>query len=230
MTGSEPADDGPYGHARRLVVERFDYDDGRCVRVSVPRDPPEAVVFAGDGQLISQWGERLDAAGAIPTMIVGVDHAEGDGAPPGVLARIRRPPLRRARELRDDRGARLGDRTLRHPAGPRPHGRLRRVGEREFSLAMGLRHPDVFGAVFSASPGAGYRPPEVLPSPLPRTCLVAGTREPFFLENARRWSEALEDAGADVVQAERDGDHGDPFWAEELPAMVDWAFGRPAAA
>ena len=100
----------------------------------------------------------------------------------------------------------------------------------EFSLAMGLRHPDVFGAVFSASPGAGYRPPEVLPSPLPRTYLVAGTREPFFLENARPWSEALEDAGADVVLAERDGDHGDPFWAEELPAMVDWAFGRPAAA
>ena len=230
MTGSELADDGPYGHARRLVVERFDYDDGRCVRVSVPRDPPEAVVFAGDGQLISQWGERLDAAGAIPTMIVGVDHAEGD-------ARLQEYSLgfddRRfvahesfvMTEVRDWVTARFDIRP-----GPDRTAVCGASASGEFSLAMGLRHPDVFGAVFSASPGAGYRPPEVLPSPLPRTYLVAGTREPFFLENARRWSEALEDAGADVVQAERDGDHGDPFWAEELPAMVDWAFGRPAAA
>jgi enterochelin esterase-like enzyme len=46
----------------------------------------------------------------------------------------------------------------------------------ELSLAMGLRHPDIYGAVFSASPGAGYRPPSVMPSPLPRTYLVAAHR------------------------------------------------------
>ena len=28
----------------------------------------------------------------------------------------------------------------------------------ELALAMGLRHPDLYGAVLSASPGAGYRP------------------------------------------------------------------------
>ncbi len=26
----------------------------------------------------------------------------------------------------------------------------------ELALAIGLRHPDVYGAVFSASPGGGY--------------------------------------------------------------------------
>jgi len=55
-----------------LVTERFEYDGGRPVTVYVPRDPPEAVVFAGDGQLISQWGGSLEAAGVPSTMIVGV--------------------------------------------------------------------------------------------------------------------------------------------------------------
>jgi enterochelin esterase-like enzyme len=96
----------------------------------------------------------------------------------------------------------------------------------ELALAMGLRHPDIYGAVFCASPGAGYRPPAEMPSPLPRTYLVAGTQEPFFLDNATRWADALRDAGADVVMTERAGSHGDAFWREELPLMVAWAFGR----
>ena len=64
----------------------------------------------------------------------------------------------------------------------------------ELALAIGLRHPDVYGAIFCASPGAGYRPPRVMPNPVPRTYLVAGTLEPFFLENATRWAVALRDA------------------------------------
>src|SRR6185369_11297665 len=94
----------------------------------------------------------------------------------------------------------------------------------ELALAIGLRHPDIYGAVFSASPGAGYRPPAVMPSPPPRAYLVAGTLEPFFLENATRWAIALREAGADVVMTERVGSHGDAFWREEFPLMVAWAF------
>jgi pimeloyl-ACP methyl ester carboxylesterase len=96
----------------------------------------------------------------------------------------------------------------------------------ELALAIGLRHPDVYSAVFSASPGGGYRPPDVMPSSLPRTYLVAGTLEPFFLENATRWANALRGAGADVVMTERVGSHGDAFWYREFPLMVAWAFGR----
>ena len=65
-----------------------------------------------------------------------------------------------------------------------------------------------------------------MPSPLPRVYLVAGTLEPFFLENANRWAVALRDVGADVVMTERVGSHGDAFWREEFPLMVEWAFGR----
>jgi enterochelin esterase-like enzyme len=65
-----------------------------------------------------------------------------------------------------------------------------------------------------------------MPPQIPRTYLVAGTQEPFFLENATRWAAALRDAGADVVMQERVGSHGGAFWREEFPLMVEWAFGR----
>src|SRR5471032_1862730 len=95
----------------------------------------------------------------------------------------------------------------------------------ELALAIGLRHPDLYGAIFAASPGAGYRPPDMMPSPLPRTYLVAGTLEPFFLDNAARWAAALRDAAADVVMSERVAGHDDAMWREEFPLMVAWAFG-----
>src|SRR6478672_4908676 len=55
-----------------FVTETFEYDGGRQVTVYIPIDPPEAIVFAGDGQGISQWGGFLEAADVPPTMIVGV--------------------------------------------------------------------------------------------------------------------------------------------------------------
>jgi hypothetical protein len=79
--------------------------------------------------------------------------------------------------------------------------------------------------IFSGSPGAGYRPPDVIPRPLPRVYLVAGTLEPFFLDNAARWAAALRDAAADVVISERVAGHDDAMWREEFPLMVAWAFG-----
>ena len=64
-----------------------------------------------------------------------------------------------------------------------------------------------------------------MPSSIPRSYFVAGTREPFFLENAVRWAGALRSVGADVVMQERLGAHGGAFWRNELPLMVKWAFG-----
>jgi hypothetical protein len=42
--------------------------------VYVPPDAPQAVVFAGDGQLISQWGGSLEPADVPPTTIVVPDE------------------------------------------------------------------------------------------------------------------------------------------------------------
>ena len=55
-----------------------------------------------------------------------------------------------------------------------------------------------------------------MPNLPPRAYLVAGTLEPFFLENATRWATALRDAGADVIMTERFGSHGAAFWRKEF--------------
>ena len=44
------------GVSGEFITETFDYDGGRQVTVYVPPVPPEAIVFAGDGQVISPWG------------------------------------------------------------------------------------------------------------------------------------------------------------------------------
>jgi pimeloyl-ACP methyl ester carboxylesterase len=208
------------------VTTTLEYDGGRPVTVYVPADPPEAIVFAGDGQLISPWGRVLETADVPSTMIVGVHrladetlrlHEYSPGFDPERFAAhekffvedVRRwarsrfgiaPPVERTAVLGVSAGG-------------------------ELALAIGLRHSDVYGAVFCASPGGGYRPRGVLPGPIPRTYLVAGTLEPFFLKNATRWAIALRNAGADVVMTERVGSHGGPFWRDEFPLMAAWAFG-----
>jgi enterochelin esterase-like enzyme len=210
-----------------LVTEMFSYEGGRQVTVYVPPDPPEAIIFAGDGQRISQWGRMLEKADVPSTMIVGahgltdemlrLQEYSSSFAPERFAAHdqffvedVRRwTELRFGVALPPERTAVFGA-----SAGG------------ELALALGLRHPDVYGAVFCASPGGGYKPPGVMPSPLPRIYLVAGTQEPFFLENARRWADALRSAHADVVMYERDGSHGGAFWQEEFPLMVAWAYRR----
>jgi enterochelin esterase-like enzyme len=210
-----------------LITETFAYDGGRRVTVFLPSDPPQAVVFAGDGQLIAPWGDVVAAARAPPTMIVGVHrladetlrlHEYSPGFDP---QRFAAHEAFFVDEVREWVRSRFG------VAPPRERTAVFGVSASgELALAIGLRRADIYGAVFCASPGAGYRPPAVMPSPLPRTYLVAGAREPFFRENATRWAVALRDAGADVVMTERDGAHGDPFWRDEFPLMVAWAFAR----
>jgi hypothetical protein len=57
--------------ASRIVTETLEYDGGRQVTAYVPPAPPEAIIFAGDGQVIAPWGSVLETADLPPTMIVG---------------------------------------------------------------------------------------------------------------------------------------------------------------
>jgi enterochelin esterase-like enzyme len=210
-----------------LVTETLDYDGGRQVTVYVPPDPPGAVVFAGDGQAIAQWGGFLEAAGLPPVMIIGV-HGLADET----LRLQEYSPVFDAERFAAHERFFVEDvgRWTRSRFGVAlPAGRTAVCGASaggELALALGLRHPDVYGAVFSGSPGAGYQPAGVLPGRIPRTYLVAGTLEPFFLGNATRWAAALRGAGADVVMSERVASHGPALWRAEFPLMVAWAFGR----
>ena len=212
--------------AGRLVTETFDYDGGRQVTVYVPSAPIESIVFAGDGAWHISWlGEVVEAANVRSTMIVGV-HGRADDVTrlreysPGFdVERFAAHERFFVEDVRQWVRSRFGvalqsQRTAVWGAS---------IGG-EFALSIGLRHPEIYGAVLSASPGGGYRPPAVMPSPLPRVYLVAGTQKPFFLGNATRWAVALRDADADLVMTERVGSHGDAFWRQEFPLMVSWAF------
>jgi len=162
-----------------FVTETFDYDDRRQVTVYVPPVPPEAIVFAGDGQMISPWGRLLEAADVPATMIVGVHRAADETLRLHEYSPKFDPERFAAHEkffvedvgswVRSGFGVSLSsERTA--VFGVSAGG--------ELALALGLRHSERYGAIFSASPGGGYRPPDVMPSRLPRTYLVAGTREP----------------------------------------------------
>jgi enterochelin esterase-like enzyme len=96
----------------------------------------------------------------------------------------------------------------------------------ELALALGIRHPNIYGAILCASPGAGYKPSEGMPAKIPPTYLVAGMQEPFFLENAMRWANALNEAGSEVVMKVREGSHDNTLWKAEFPLMAAWAFSR----
>jgi len=208
-----------------FVTGTLGYDGGRQVTVYVPPHPPEAVVFAGDGQRISKWGRLLEKADVPPTMIVGVHglsdemlrlHEYSPGFEPERFAAHEKFFVEDVGRWTESRFG------LALPAERTAVFGVSAAGE--LALALGLRHPHVYGAIFCASPGAGYKPPGDMPGPLPRTYLVAGTQEPFFLQNARRWADALRAARADVVMNERTGSHGGVFWREEFPLMVAWAF------
>lgn len=210
-----------------LIRRTFGHDGGRQVTVFLPAAAPEGLVIAGDGELIASWGPRLEPAGAPPTAIVGVHRASDEDARLKEYSPGFDPEFFAAHErfvmdevlgwVRSELGIDL----------PRERTAMAGVSvSGELALALALRQPEVFGAVLCASPGGGFQPCEPLPTPLPRAYFVAGALEPWFAENARRWADALGAAGGQVMITEREGDHGDPFWAEEFAPMVAWAFDR----
>src|SRR5947207_6218013 len=179
-----------------FITETLEYDGGRQVSAYVPAAAAKAVVFAGDGQLITSWGELLAAADLPPTMIIGAHRVEDETlrlheySPGQSTAAFAFDPQRFAAHEK------FFVEAVRRWAATRlalslPAGRTAVFGVSvgaELALAMGLRHPDLYGAVLGASPGAGYWPPAALGGRLPRTYLVAGTEEPFFRTNATRWA------------------------------------------
>ena len=224
-TASYPASESMVGSMSRLVTERLDFDGGREVSVYVPARAVEVIVFAGDGQTLAQWGEDLERPELPSTMIVGV-HGLADET-----QRLHEysPVFDAERFAAHERflidGVRTWTESRLGVAFPAERTAILGVSAGgELALALGLRHPDLFGTVFCASPGAGFRPPARMSNSLPRAYFVTGTREPFFRDNAARWAVALRDVGADVVMTEREGAHGDAFWRQELPLMVAWAF------
>jgi len=147
-----------------LVTETFEYDGGRQVTVYVPRDPPQLIVFAGDGQRISEWGRLLERPDVPCTMIVGVHgltddtlrlHEYSPGFAPERFAAHEKFFVDDVRRWTESRFGVVLTTARTAVFGVSAGG--------ELALALGLRHPEVFGTVFCASPGGGYKPPASMP-------------------------------------------------------------------
>lgn len=213
-----------------LFTETFNFDGGRDLTVYVPPGRPDSVVYAADGGWHTERLARaLERSVERPsTMVLGVHGLDDDD---GRLHEYVEALGSERFEVFEQffaeqvRGWAISELdaclTAEHTAvwGASLGG--------EFALAMGLRHLDLFGTVLCASPGGGFTPTGIEPSrDVPHAYLVGGTQEQWFFDNARKWADALSEAGADVVIEQRDGEHGGEFWYDEFPAMVSWAFRR----
>ena len=133
--------------AGEFVTETFDYDDGRQVTVYVPPDRPEAVVFAGDGELISRWGVDLEVADVPPTLIVGVHHRADETLRLQEYSPSFDPQRFTAHErffVDDVRRWATSRFSVALPAERTAVLGVSAGGE--LALAVGLRHPDVYAS------------------------------------------------------------------------------------
>ena len=133
--------------AGELVTETFEYDGGRQVTVYFPPSPPGAVVFAGDGQLISQWGAVLEAAADVPpTMIVGAHRPADETLRLHEYSPDFDPERFAAHEAFFVDDVRRWARSRFGVALPAERTAVFGVSASgELALAVGLRHPTVYG-------------------------------------------------------------------------------------
>ena len=118
----------------------------------VPPVPPQAVVFAGDGQLISQWGGVLEAAGGPPVMIVGTHRLDDEMLRLHEYSPVFDAERFAAHERFFVEDVRAWTRSRFGVALPKERTAVYGVSAGgELALAIALRHPDVYGAVFCAS-------------------------------------------------------------------------------
>ena len=144
--------------AGQLVTEAFEYDDGRLVTVYIPPDSPRGIVFAGDGQLISQWGGVLEAAEVPPTMIVGVHRLDDETLRLREYSPGFEPQRFAAHEQFFVEEVRRWVRSRFGVALPAERTAVFGVSASgELALAMGLRRPDLYGVVRAARRRGGGR-------------------------------------------------------------------------
>ena len=61
-------------------TDSLKYDGGRKITAYVPPAQAEAIVFAGDGHLVSQWVSYPEAAD-VPSIMIGAAHRLSDETP-----------------------------------------------------------------------------------------------------------------------------------------------------
>jgi enterochelin esterase-like enzyme len=162
-----------------LVTRTFAFDGGRRATAYRPPEPPRAVIYAADGEWhIDRLARALDNSAELSTMVVGVHGLNDDNERLHEYVESFGGERFHAFEGFFVEEVRLWVQS--ELAVVLPSERTAVWGASmggEFALAMGLRHPEIYGVVLCASPGGGFTPTSgELPRSIPRTYLIGGTR------------------------------------------------------
>src|SRR6185312_1141724 len=129
-----------------FVTDTLDYDGGRQVSVYIPPKPPEAIIFAGDGQQIVKWGLSLEKAAGPSTMIVGVHSLTDETLRLQEYSPVFDPVRFAAHETFFVEDVRRWTESRFGVALPTERsGVLGVTAGGELALALGLRHPHIYG-------------------------------------------------------------------------------------
>ncbi len=97
-----------------------------------------------------------------------------------------------------------------------------------FAVAMGMRHPELFGQVMGFSVAGRHEEP-VRYAPAPMFHLTAGTWEPTFLQITKKLADALEAQEIPVCFTTHVSGHDFALWQLELTRALTRAWGTPTA-
>lgn len=207
--------------------------ESRPVTIYLPPgyDPAQTypVIYMPDGKGVSFYVavvEPLIVDGTIPPVLLVGTHAASDGNGRAVeylpgfdAARYDAHEQFFTEEVRLWAEATLGastQRTERAVFGASNGG--------VFAAALGVDHPDLYGAslIFSAGMHPPV-PPQTARYPI-RFYLMAGTMERGFYRRTITLGQRLRHYGGETLIAERVGGHDLFMWREELPSALRWLF------
>ncbi len=221
------------GELRTVELDSEALGEPRRLHVYLPpghdRRDPARVLYATDGRVSAELIEPLILAGRIPPIVsVGVAFGEA----PGVDRRAQEylPGFHPERfeahrrffveEVPAWAEAELGVTVSREGRG------IFGVSNgAAFAAAMGVRHPELFGAVMAFSLGITGAAPAWGPGVAPRHYLCAGSLEEGFERSTRRWAEVVRAAGAEVLHRTWVSGHDPVMWDGELPKALERAYG-----
>jgi enterochelin esterase-like enzyme len=227
------------GDLHEHTLESAALGAARGVTVYVPPGAGSRALPAcalADGQSVPSLASSLEAAilagTTPPVVLVGVHNAfvyDPDRPPPKAdLRNLEYLPQRRSRRF----AAHLSFVTAevvpwaaaRFPVSPGPWLAAGFSSGAAWAIAAGQRRPGAFGGVAALS--AGVVPGRVARgSRQVRHYLAAGTLEPDFRRQTRRWAQRLDRSGTPFAYREWAGGHDDWWWRAQLPEAITWLLG-----
>lgn len=197
------------------------------------------VVYMADGMMLEDYAGMIDFAitsGAIPALIVvGIDSAtmvngvniRGEeyvhGRNPERYTRHEVFFTQEVREWAEETYGASTERSERIIYGV-SNGGL-------YAVAMNIAHPDLYGAIFPFSAGAGLGFEALIFRDLELPLFVyssAGTLDPSFYQTTREFAQSYEDLGVETVFVGRVAGHDDMMWREEFITALIWYFDKRA--